>query len=157
MVLTEGKAYRGHIGLGVMMWDIQGLFTRQGRSVWWIIYPTGPFSVMDYWPDRAVQCDGFPRGGGGGVFSMSRYMYWLRGKDPPFSNPMVRQKTPLFQHGPTYDLIFGLVRQITPIFPYMVQNYALFWRLIHVRCRCRVLTPIFSLNVEFWPLYFLWI
>ena len=40
----------------------------------------------------------------------------------PFFNPMARQMTPIFQHGPTYDLIFNLVdlRQMTPICPYMV-------------------------------------
>ena len=31
----------------------------------------------------------------------------------------------------------------------------LLWSLIHVRCSCSVLTLIFSLNVAFWPLYFL--
>ena len=68
--------------------------------------------------------------GGGGVLSMLRsiYMYRLRGKEPPFSDPMVWQMTPLFQHGPTYDLIFSLVRQMTPIFPYK----SLWCRIMHV-------------------------
>ena len=50
--------------------------------------------------------------GGGGV---------LRGKDPPPFQPPWYDKLPPFQHGPTYDLIFSLVRQITPIFPYGVE------------------------------------
>ena len=61
---------------------------------------------------------------------------------------MVRQKPPLCQHGLTYDIIFSLVRQMTPIFPFMVVELCTFLSLIHVQCSCRVLTPIFSLKVR---------
>ena len=101
---------------------------------------------------------------GGDVLSMSRYVYRLRGKDPPFSTPMVRQMTLLFQHGPTYDLFFSLVWQMTLIFPYFriwCRIMHVFWHLIHVRCSRRNLPGDVSLErqsitkyVEFGPLYF---
>ena len=90
-------------------------------------------------------------GGGGGVLGTQCKVYVLAPPErPPFSTHMVRQITPLIQYGPTYDLIFSLVRQMTPIFRIWFGIMHVFWRLIHVR----VLTPIFSLNVEFRPLYF---
>ena len=73
----------------------------------------------------------------------------FRGKDPPFSTPMVRQITPFFsmvrRHcypGTTNDPYIST---------YGVELCTVFWHLIHVQ-----FSRWYIFNVEFWPLYFLW-
>ena len=51
-----------------------------------------------------------------GGYSVCRGLNRLHGKDPPFFSPHGTTKKTF----PTYDLIFSLVRPMTPIFPYMM-------------------------------------
>ena len=96
-----------------------------------------------------------PGGGGGGYSACQVICIGSAGKKlfqppwydkwPPFFNMVRRTTSFLAWYGkwPLYVHIWCRIMQF-------------FWRLIHVGYSCRVLTPIFSLNVESWPLYFLW-